>query len=80
MRQPEPRKAKTKDPGSRYKSHEFHQLEEQKKALMEENKDSQELIPGGLSSQHVHRMMGSKLKILKNTIDIIDESIISSTP
>jgi hypothetical protein len=33
------------------------------------------LLPEGLGSQHIHRMMLSKLKILKNTIDIIDESI-----
>ena len=33
------------------------------------------MMPEGLSSQHIHRLMQSKLKILKNTIDIIDESI-----
>lgn len=33
------------------------------------------LLPEGLGSQHIHRMMLSKLKILKNTIDIIDETI-----
>lgn len=33
------------------------------------------LMPEGLGSQHIHRMMLSKLKILKNTLDIIDESI-----
>lgn len=33
------------------------------------------LLPEGLGSQHMHRLMLSKLKILKNTIDIIDESI-----
>lgn len=33
------------------------------------------MIPEGLGSQHIYRQMMSKLKILKNTIDIIDESI-----
>jgi len=33
------------------------------------------MIPEGLGSQHYHRMMMSKLKILKNTIDIIEEAL-----
>lgn len=33
------------------------------------------MIPEGLGSQHFHRMMMSKLKILKNTIDIIEETL-----
>lgn len=33
------------------------------------------MLPEGLGSQHFHRMMLSKLKILKNTLDIIEESL-----
>lgn len=41
----------------------------------ESNNVTLSMIPDGLSSQHFHRMMMSKLKILRNTLDIIDESI-----
>lgn len=34
-------------------------------------------MPEGLGSQHIHRLMMSKLKILRNTIDILDESIVA---
>jgi len=33
------------------------------------------MIPEGLGSQHFHRMMMSKLKILNNTTDIIEETL-----
>jgi len=32
-------------------------------------------MPDGFSSKHVYRIMTSKLKILRNTIDIIEEGL-----
>jgi hypothetical protein len=43
--------------------------------LEEENENVSHMIPEGLGSQHYHRVMLSKLKMLKNTTDIIDESL-----
>ena len=35
------------------------------------------MIPEGLGSQDYHRVMLSKLKMLKNTLDILDESLVA---
>ena len=59
---------------------ELSTYEELKRPLLQnENEEdaTQSMIPEGLGSQHFHRQMMAKLKILKNTIDIIDESIIA---
>ncbi|CDW89208.1 major facilitator superfamily [Stylonychia lemnae] len=58
---------------------ELSTFEELKQPLLDEQEDSlptsSNMIPEGLGSQHFHRMMMSKLKILKNTIDIMEESL-----
>jgi hypothetical protein len=59
-----------------FKARELSAYEELKRPLLQEGTDisgisGTQMIPEGLGSQHINRM------ILKNTIDIIDESIIA---
>lgn len=64
---------------SRSQVKELSAYEELKQPLLDDQDDSTpqnaSMIPEGLGSQHYHRMMMSKLKILKNTIDIIEEAL-----
>eukprot|EP00347_Sterkiella_histriomuscorum_P006843 403351220 len=64
---------------SRSQARELSNYEELKQPLLEDQDGSQgisnNMIPEGLGSQHFHRLIISKLKILKNTIDIIEESL-----
>ena len=54
------------------------QTEELKKPLLEdESENVTQMIPEGLGSQDYHRVMLSKLKMLKNTLDILDESLVA---